>query len=282
MAGTDLDAAILAQGGGAFDAGHVGVTLLAWLDRCHSECEELPLYTAPGHNHRDNRILAALPAEVLSVMERDLRQVTLAPGTTIFEPGDPVDRIYFPQTGMISLIVVTAHGTTVEIATVGREGAVGLHRALGERRSFTRATAQVAGYFSIITAARFEHAINGNPSVRDLILRYTELLWAEAQQTAACNALHDASSRLCRCLLQTADRLDSDMLPLTQEFLSQMLGVRRTTLTLLAQDLQSKGAIRYSRGKIKIVDRAALEASACECYQVIQQDALPPRIGVYL
>jgi CRP-like cAMP-binding protein len=240
------------------------------------------LYTVPGHNHRDNRILSALPADVLSVMERDLRQVTLGPGTIIFEPGDPVDQIYFPQTGMISLVVVTAHGATVEISTVGREGAVGLHRALGERRSFTRATAQVAGYFSIITAARFEHAIKGNASVRDLILRYTELLWAEAQQTAACNAVHDASSRLCRWLLQTADRLDSDMLPLTQEFLSQMLGVRRTTLTLLARDLQIKGAIRYTRGKIKIINRAALEASACECYQVIRQDALPPRIGVSL
>jgi CRP-like cAMP-binding protein len=240
------------------------------------------LSASPGHNHRDNRILTALPDGVLSTMERDLRQVVLAPGTTIFEPGDPVEQIYFPQSGIISLLVVTAHGGTVEISTIGREGALGLHRALGERRSFTRAIAQVAGYFSIITAARFERIINDNQSVRDLILRYTELLWAEAQQTAACNAVHDASSRLCRWLLQTSDRLESDMLPLTQEFLSQMLGVRRTTLTLLAQALQTKGAIRYTRGKIKIVDRAALETSACECYRVIRQDMLPPRIGVSL
>jgi CRP-like cAMP-binding protein len=115
-----------------------------------------------------------------------------------------------------------------------------------------------------------------------MITRYTEVLWAEAQQIAACNAIHDTSSRLCRWLLQTFDRVHSSQLPLTQDFVAQMLGVRRTTVTLLAQELQNKGAIRYSRGNITILDRGALEACACECYRVIQQEKLPLKIGVSL
>jgi CRP-like cAMP-binding protein len=112
-----------------------------------------------------------------------------------------------------------------------------------------------------------------------LITRYTELLLAEAQQLAACNVIHPAHARLCRWLLQSADRVASDHLPLTQEFLAQMLGVRRTTVTLLAQDLQRNGAIKYSRGKMILLDREKLKASACECYQAVQIDKLPFRLG---
>jgi CRP-like cAMP-binding protein len=226
--------------------------------------------------HQDNRLLAALPGELFESMGRDLRQISFAQGHPIYEPGEPIGDIYFPQSGMISLLVVNQDGGAIETATVGREGAVGLHGALGERFSLTRATAQIPGKFSVIRAAAFRHLAQGHASVRDLISRYTEVLWSEAQQIAACNAVHKTSARLCRWLLQSADRTGVDHLPLTQELLAQMLGVRRTTVTLLAQSLQHSGAIKYARGHITILDRPQLERCACECYAAMrQEDVLP-------
>jgi len=216
----------------------------------------------------------------LLLLEPALKEVSAAQGTVFLEPGSLIDQVFFPQSGMISLLVVTSSGNMIEASTIGREGAVGLHGGLGERRSFTRATVQVPGRFSVITARSFQKIVLGNLAIRDMVARYTEVLWAEAQQIAACNAVHDASSRLCRWLLQTSDRIHSDELPLTQEFLAQMLGVRRTTVTLLAQELQRKGVIKGSRGRVTILDRKGLEACACECYDVIQQEKLPRKIGV--
>jgi CRP-like cAMP-binding protein len=235
-----------------------------------------------GYGHRGNRLLAALPSETLATLDRDLKHVSIAQGAVIFEPGAPLDTIYFPQSGLISLMVVTRGGDTVEAATIGREGAVGLHGALGARLSFTRATTQVGGNFSVIRADRFEQGAGDSGRVQNLISKYTELMWAEAQQIAACNAVHDAGSRLARWLLQSSDRVGSNQLPLTQEFLAQMLGVRRTTITLLAQTMQDKGLISYSRGRIAIVDRQGLKACACECYHIISHDTLPHTIGVEL
>lgn len=232
--------------------------------------------------HGDNRLLAALPAETLAAMASDLRQVALIQGAPIYQAGEPIHEIYFPQSGMISLLVVNGAGQAVETTTVGREGAVGLHCAFGPRRSFTRAMAQVAGRFSVIRASQFAQIARNDAALRDIIQRYTELLWAEAQQIAACNAMHGASSRLCRWLLQSADRTGSDKLTLTQELLAQMLGVRRTTVTLLAQSLQKKGLIKYSRGNVTIVNRGGLQACACECYRIIRHDTLPNLIGVKL
>ncbi len=206
----------------------------------------------------------------------------LPQGMVCFGPGDPIDQVYFPHTGLISLLVATGEGDMVETSSVGCEGAVGLQCGLGFRLSFTRTTVQIAGKFSVISASRFEQAVSRGQALRDMIFRYTETLWAEAQQTAACNAIHDGSSRLCRWLLQSADRIGSDQLPLTQEFLAEMLGVRRTTVTLLAQELQKRGVLKYSRGKISILDRPALEACACECYEVTRHHNLSYRIGVKL
>jgi CRP-like cAMP-binding protein len=242
----------------------------------------VPLSNAPVDRHRENRLLAALPPDAFALLERDFKEISPTLGTVFLEPGDAIDHVYFPQTGMISLLVVTSNGELIETATVGREGAVGLHRGFGERRSFTRATVQMPGRFSMISAPAFEKVSLASAPLRDMIGRYTEVLWAEAQQIAACNAIHDAASRLCRWLLQSSDRAGSETLPLTQEFLAQMLGVRRTTVTLLAQELFKKGAIKYSRGKLTIADRTILEAGACECYHVIQHDKLPIHIGVTL
>jgi CRP-like cAMP-binding protein len=226
-----------------------------------------------------NSLLAALPGEDLSLLAPDLKHVILPSGVVCFDPGDPIDRVYFPDTGMISCLVTTGEGAMVETSSVGREGAVGLQSGLGRRVSFTRAMVQIGGKFSIIAANRFERAVGRSPALCDLIVRYTETLWAEAQQNAACNAIHDGSSRLCRWLLQCTDRIGSDQLALTQEYLATMLGVRRTTVTLLAQELQKMGVLRYSRGRITILDRAALRDCACECYGTIRHVHPPHQIG---
>jgi CRP-like cAMP-binding protein len=229
-----------------------------------------------------NYLLAGLPPHVFGPLKADLEPVSLPQGLVLLEPDDPIEQIYFPETGMISLLVVTRAGDTIEISIVGREGALGVQRGLGKRRSLTRATVQIAGRFLSIAAYKFEQAAAASTPLRDMINRYTEVLWAEAQQTAACNAIHDASSRLCRWLLQSAKCVDTDHLTLTQDFLGHMLGVRRTTVTLLAQELQRKGAIKYSRGKITIVNRSILESCACECHQIMQKETLPRKIGVVL
>jgi CRP-like cAMP-binding protein len=229
-----------------------------------------------------NRLLASLSDEAFALLEPDLRQLTLPQGVVCYGAGEPIDQVYFPHTGMISLLVTTGDGDMVETASTGREGAVGLHCGFGPRLSFTRATVQIPGRFSTIAAARFEHAVSRSAVLGDLVLRYTEMVWAEAQQNAACNAIHDGSSRLCRWLLQCADRTGSEQLLLTQEFLAEMLGVRRTTVTLLAQELQKRGILRYSRGRITILDRAALESCACECYGAVKHDNLSQRIGIKL
>ena len=134
----------------------------------------------------------------------------------------------------------------------------------------------------MLRANRLIQVMRDDLQYRDLISRYLEMLWAEAQQLAACNAVHDAASRLSRWLLQSADRVGSDRIQLTQEFLAHMLGVRRTTVTLLAQAIQQKGLIKYSRGQIMILDRQGLEACACECYGIIHHDKLPAALGIRL
>jgi CRP-like cAMP-binding protein len=230
--------------------------------------------------YKTNRLLAALPATAFSSLEGDLKRTSFALGTVLQEPGSQVERIYFPLSGMLSLLIVTEDGSAIETATVGREGAVGIQRALTARHAFTRAVVQVAGQMSHISAAAFHTIVAANGAIKDIIAAYTEIQWNEAQQGAACNAVHIAEARLARWLLQTRDRLDSNEVPLTQEFLAQMLGVRRTTVTLIARSLQAAKLIRYKRGHIHIIDGAGLEAVSCECYRAVRAQNLLPRPGI--
>jgi CRP-like cAMP-binding protein len=234
--------------------------------------------------HRHNRLLASLQASDYALVESGLQSTTLKQGAVVQEVGEAIDKVYFPQTGMISLLVITQDGGGIEAATIGYEGAVGVHRGLGKRRAFTRAVIQLPGTFSHISAEAFERATTQSQGIKDIIANYTEVLWVEAQQIAACNAVHHAEARLARWLLQTQDRLQprSPLIGLTQDFLAQMLGTRRTTVTLVARALQTAGLIRYKRGKIEILDRPGLEEAACECYQVIRHETLPEIIGVDL
>jgi CRP-like cAMP-binding protein len=224
-----------------------------------------------GVGNGRNRLLAALSPADFSLLAPNLKDISLTQGDVLQEAGEAIQHVYFPHSGMISLLAVMQNGSAVETATVGREGAAGAMSGLGSRIAPHRSVSQIEGIASRIAAARFEAAVNGSASIKDLVVRYSDGLMMMIQQSAGCNALHTLETRLCRWLLQTRDRSDTNRLSLTQEFLSQMLGVRRTKLTLIARDLQDAGLIRYRRGQIEILDRSGLEAKACECYAVIKQ-----------
>lgn len=218
-----------------------------------------------------NRLLDSLAPAEAALLKPQLKVVKMVQGTLLQEPGDQISQIYFPISGMISLLAVMKQGNSVEVATVGREGAVGAMAGFGPRHAFTRAIVQVEGAAARISTQHFQEVVKKSATLRETVVRYNEGLLAQVQQTAACNALHDLEQRLCRWLLQTQDRAGGDMITLTHEFLSQMLAVRRTTVTLVARSLQDAGAIEYRRGKIRIVDRRKLEKRACECYKVVSQ-----------
>src|SRR5262245_54278874 len=224
-------------------------------------------------NPQSNRFLAALRAQDFALVAPHLRSVSLQHGAALHEPGDDIEHVYFPQSGMISLVVVMRNGATVETATVGRGGAVGTSAGLGSRCAFGRAVVQLPGAAASIPVSAFHAIADKNPAIRSLVVRYNDLLIRQIQQSVACNALHSLEARLCRWLLQTHDCVDGDVVPLTQEFLGQMLGVRRTTVTIAARLLQATGMISYRRGHIHILDRAAIEKLACECYTAVRHSA---------
>lgn len=235
-----------------------------------------PLVTARGRGEKvSNRVLAALPPAEMALLAPWLREVSLPRGTVLHEPGDLVEDVYFPHDALISLITIMGDGTSIETGTVGREAALGITVAPTPVRAAGRAVVQLAGTAARIGVAELEGAATRSPALRDLVGRCNELLIMQLQQSVACNALHDTEARLCRWLLEYSDRA-GDALALTQDFLAHTLGVRRTTVTIIAQILQNAGMIRYRRGVIQIVDRPALEAGACECYRTIRQrtDAL--------
>jgi CRP-like cAMP-binding protein len=232
---------------------------------------------AQGHR---NALLRTLSRANASKLEAELQTVSLAAGDVINEPGDDVDYALFPHTGMISLLAVMRDGSAVETATVGREGAVGIMTGLGPHVTLTRANVQTPLIASRISAVNLRRLVLGSEELRDLVVRCNEMLLAQVQVTAACNAIHTLEARLSRWILQTSDRVDDDALPLTHELLSQMLGVRRSSVSEVASKLQAADLISYSRGKITIDDRAGLVRSACECYQTIKDNSasiLKPR-----
>ena len=218
-----------------------------------------------------NKLLAALPRNDFQHFLSHLASVRFAQGEVLYESGAEVDQVYFPVSGMISLVIVMRDGKAVETATVGREGVVGAMSGLGLHTMKVRAIAQLPTFAHKITSTALRKAVIGSKPVADLCLRYNEVLLTHARVTAACNALHKVEARFCRWLLQTRDRAESDSLTLTQEFLAEMLGVRRTSVTEVAQKIQETGAISYSRGTIKIIDLDALKAMACECYETLRE-----------
>jgi CRP-like cAMP-binding protein len=229
---------------------------------------------APSTNPLDNKLLAALPRRDFDALKPHLTMVSLVQGDVVYQAGAEVDSVYFPHSGMFSLLAVMRDGKAIETATVGREGVIGAMAGLGLYRSLVRVNAQLALQASKIGAAPFRKAVAASEALRDLCVRYNEVMLTQARITAACNALHPVEERFCRWLLQSADRAASDTVTLTQELLAEMLGVRRTSVTDVARKMQDRGVITYSRGVITILDREALKRLSCECYQnLIEQEA---------
>jgi CRP-like cAMP-binding protein len=217
-----------------------------------------------------NLFLKVLPHRDLALLEPALQFVDLQRGDLLEEAGERVSDVVFLDSGMVSLLTTMKDGTAIEIATLGRESILGALAALGSHRSNVRAVVQIPGAGWKMRVADFRAAVETSRTLRHLVLLSSELTLAQMQQTAACNALHSAERRLCRWILQVHDRIDGDVIELTQDFLAQMLAVRRPTVTLIAQSLQNAGLIRYRRGRITIVDHAGLEKLACECVEEIR------------
>jgi CRP-like cAMP-binding protein len=218
-----------------------------------------------------NRILAALPAWEQSQLFEVVRNVTLPVKSVLFEPGVAIDAIHFPTDGVISLVTPLHDGAIVEVATIGNEGIVGVPLVpLGGLA--VRAISQVAGHCLRMDATAFLKWYERSHVFQTLVDSYTQALFGQISQAAACNRLHSSEERLSRWLLMSHDRVGSDEFIITQEFLGQMLAARRSTVSVSAGILQRAGLIRYVRGHVTIVDREGLEAVSCECYTVIRME----------
>jgi CRP-like cAMP-binding protein len=221
----------------------------------------------------ENKLLSGLPREHFNMLAPYIVTVSYSQNTILMESGDEVDQVYFPHSGMLSLLAVMRDGKAIETATVGREGVVGAMAGLGLYRSMVRVVVQLPMSATKIASAPFRKAVAASDPLRNMCIQYNEVLLTQARITAACNALHPVEERFARWLLQSADRADSNTVGLTQELMAEMLGVRRTSVTEVAGKLQAAGMISYSRGVIKIIDRAALARVSCECYQTLQDQA---------
>src|SRR5882762_61524 len=216
-----------------------------------------------------NRLLAALAPADVDLLAPERQTVALDQDAVLSRAGDEIEHVFFPDSGAISLMINMANGQTVATAAVGREGAVGILSVLGPSPSAVTAIVRATGAASRISASRFHAAFNRSPAIRHVVQIHIRAMLMQFQLGAACNALHPVKDRMARWLLQFRDHIDHDVLPLTQEALSQILGVRRTTVTLLMRNLRASGAIRSDRrGQIE-VDRSGLEAAACECHGIM-------------
>jgi CRP-like cAMP-binding protein len=218
-----------------------------------------------------NQILSALPSPERQQVFEVVKNVTLPIKTVLFEPGAPIDAVHFPVDGVISLVTPLNDGAIVEVATIGNEGIVGVPLVpLGGLA--VRAISQVAGHCLRMDATTFLEWADRSIAFQALVESYTQALFGQISQAAACNRLHSSEERLSRWLLMSHDRVGSDEFMITQEFLGQMLAARRSTVSVSAGILQRAGLIRYVRGHVTIVDRAGLEAVSCECYSVIKTE----------
>ncbi|WP_445628944.1 Crp/Fnr family transcriptional regulator [Nostoc sp. DSM 114167] len=219
-----------------------------------------------------NRLLAALPTSDYERLISHLKLVPLPTRQVLYEPGEPVTQVYFPQQAVVSIVTIMQDGSTVEIGIVSNEGMVGIPVILGGKTTTTKAFVQVAGAAMQMDADVLRTEFNRGGAIQKLLLRYVRAIYTELTQSCACNRLHTLEERLARWLLTVSDRLESEEFPLTQEFIAQMLGVRRSGVTVAASTLSRAGMIRYQRGQISIINREDLEATCCECYRVIQKE----------
>jgi CRP-like cAMP-binding protein len=217
-----------------------------------------------------NQVLAALPYEALLSLRRHLRRVSLVRGRVLCEADEPLRNVYFVEAGAISLVTVFEDGTSAEMATVGREGVVGIGAFLGGEHALGRYVVPLPGFALAIEASRFQSLVRENSGLRAVCELYVRAFLANLLQNVACNASHRVEQRCARWLLMCNDQAEDNSFELTQEYLADMLGVRRSTVTVIALALQNADLIRYRRGAITILDRRGLEAVACECYRIVR------------
>jgi len=228
-------------------------------------------YGTPGGTYHEpvaNRILAALPEEEYQYLLPYLELVSLRFQQTLYEPNAPMRFGYFPNRGMICLIAVMRNGASVEVGVIGNEGFLGTPILLGVKANPHQALVQIAGNAFRVKAEALATILPRTPMLERMLRRFVQAQAFQLAQSAACNRLHEVVERLARWLLMARDRAGSDVLPLTHEFLAEMLGSRRSTVTVAAGALQRTGLIEYSRGQVKILDRTGLEKSTCECYEI--------------
>ena len=217
-----------------------------------------------------NRLLAALPSEELEQVRPHLERVYLEQRDVLYDPEIPIDYVYFPETAIISLVSNMSDGGTVEVGTAGCEGMAGLSVFLAGETSSIQAFAQIPGEATRMKTGAFLTLAGPAGEFHRILLRYTQAFLTQVAQTAACNGAHLVEERCARWLLMTHDRVKGDDFPLTHEFLAFMLGVRRAGVTVVMRGLQDRELVRYSRGKVRIIDRPGLETMSCECYAVVR------------
>jgi CRP-like cAMP-binding protein len=230
----------------------------------------LPARSDRDGNAISNLMLLSIPEEEFATLRPLLEPVDLPRHQVLYEQGDKIAHAYFPSQGMISLVVITNDGRTVEVGICGRRGVVGVPLAFGLDDAFSRAIVQLPGSGLRISSSFLPETFDRRPVLRRLIERYVLTQQLQVAQIAACNRLHDMDQRLARWLLMCQDTVDSGLLPLTHEFIAQMLGSGRPTVTIAAGVLERAGLIENSRGNVKIINRKRLEDAACECYGAIQ------------
>ena len=224
---------------------------------------------SPTQNH----LLAALPSGALERLMPHLKLVPLPLGYVVYESGDTLQHVYFPTNSIVSLLYVMESGSSAEIAVVGNEGLVGIAVFMGGESTPSRAIVQSAGHAFRVPSQRLRDEFNRHGEMLLLMLRYTQSLITQMAQTAVCNRHHSIDQQLCRWLLLSLDRLNSNTLTMTQELIANMLGVRREGVTDAAGKLQALGVIEYSRGRITVTDREHLERLTCECYAVVKKES---------
>jgi CRP-like cAMP-binding protein len=226
--------------------------------------------TAAG-NRVDNKILLSISDEEYALILPHLEFINMPQHLTLYEPGQPLEFVHFPNSGMVSLVIATEDGRTVEVGEVGREGFAGIQATVGINRNQVREIVQIAGDGFRARIGAFQSVLQSAPELQRILTRYAVVQGMQFAQTAACNRLHNIEQRLARWLLITQDRVDSPTLAITHDFLATMLGTDRPTVSLAAGILQDKQIIAYPRGAVQILSRPKLEDSTCECYLVIQQ-----------
>jgi CRP-like cAMP-binding protein len=224
------------------------------------------------HDPHQNQLLAVLPAQEYDRLLPNLERVPMPLGEVLYEPGIQMRYVYFPTTAIVSLLYVMENGASAEIAVVGHEGIVGVSLFMGGETTPSRAVVQSAGHAYRLKGQLLKDEFYRAGPMQRLLLRYTQALLTQMAQTAVCNRHHSLDQQLCRWLLLSLDRLHSSELVMTQELIANMLGVRREGVTEAAGNLQRAGLIEYQRGRISVLDRAGLEARACECYAVVKKE----------